>query len=279
MNRAGRLEDQTCLIVGGTGGIGLATAQRFLCEGARVVVSGRTTEEAQLAAEALGGQAEAIAADLGEPGVSSADAANLIGEAVRRLGGRLDILFHVAGISGRSMGDGPLAECSLEGWERVLFVNATAAFLTNQAAVRQMLTQPLNRHGLRGAVLNLGSVLSRSPSPKLFGTIAYAASKGALESLTLAAAARYAADRIRFNLLAPSLIDTPMSRRAMGDPRIQTYLRAKQPIRGGAGEPDDVAEAALFLCEPASRFLTGEILTVDGGWRIAEGVQQSDESS
>ena len=273
----GRLENQTCLIVGGTGGIGLATAHRFLVEGARVAISGRTPLETRAGAEALSDRAEAFTADLSDSSSSEATASKLIAEAAESLGGRLDILFHVAGISGRSLGDGPLDECSLAGWEQVLRVNATAVFLTNRAAVRRMAAQPLDRHGLRGTVLNLGSVLGRSPSPRLFGTIAYAASKGALESLTLAAAARYAADGIRFNLLAPSLIDTPMSQRAMGDPRIQAYLRAKQPIRGGAGQPDDAAEAALFLCEPASRFITGEILTIDGGWRIAEGDQRSDE--
>ena len=75
--------------------------------------------------------------------------------------------------------------------------------------------------------------------------------------MTLAAAARYARDRIRFNLLAPGLIDTPMAARAVGDPAIRAYLATKQPLAGGPGTPDDCAEAALYLCEPASRFVTG----------------------
>ena len=186
--------------------------------------------------------------------------------ALDALGGRLDVLLHVAGISGRKFGDGPLHECSNEGWERVMRTNAQGVFLTNRAAVRVMLDQPLDAAGLRGTVVNVGSVVDRSPSPVHFGTLAYAASKGAVRALTLAAAARYAPDRIRFNLLAPGLIDTPMAARAVNDHRLRPYLASKQPMAGGPGSADDVAEAALYLCEPASRFVTGAELVVDGGW-------------
>ena len=94
-------------------------------------------------------------------------------------------------------------------------INAHGVFLTNREAVRSMLEQPLDATGLRGTVVNVGSVLDRSPSPRHFGTLAYAASKGAVRAMTLAAAARYAPDRIRFNLLVPGLIDTPMAARAV----------------------------------------------------------------
>ena len=90
-------------------------------------------------------------------------------------------------------------------------------------------------------------------------------------ALTLASAARYALDRIRFNLLSPGLIDTPMATRAVNDIRLRPYLESKQPMAGGPGLADDVAEAALYLCEPASRFVTGAELVVDGGWSISEG--------
>jgi NAD(P)-dependent dehydrogenase (short-subunit alcohol dehydrogenase family) len=149
-------------------------------------------------------------------------------------------------------------------------------FLTNQAAIRQMLTQPLDDAGLRGTILNMGSVLAWSPSPHDFGTYAYAASKGAVRAMTLAAAARYAGDRVRFNLLAPGLIETPMSARAVSDPAIRGYLASKQPVTGGPGSPDDCAEGALYLCESASRFVTGVVLTIDGGWCISEGQHPPD---
>jgi NAD(P)-dependent dehydrogenase (short-subunit alcohol dehydrogenase family) len=139
-----------------------------------------------------------------------------------------------------------------------------------------MLRQPFDAVGLRGTVLNVGSVLDRSPSPVHFATLAYAASKGAIRALTAASAARYAAEKIRFNLLVPSLIDTPMAARATNDPRILSYLTTKQPITRGPGSAEDVAEAALYLCEPRSRFVTGAELVVDGGWCVSEGVAQSD---
>jgi NAD(P)-dependent dehydrogenase (short-subunit alcohol dehydrogenase family) len=153
----------------------------------------------------------------------------------------------------------------------VMQINALGVFLTNREAVQIMLQQPPDETGLRGTVVNVGSVLDRSPAPAHFGTIAYAASKGAVRALTLAAAARYAPERIRFNLLVPGLIDTPMAARAVNDARIRPYLAARQPMASGPGSAEDVAEAALYLCEPASRFVTGSELVVDGGWCVSEG--------
>lgn len=157
--------------------------------------------------------------------------------------------------------------------------NAQGVFLTNRAAVRVMLDQPLDATGVRGAVVNVGSVVDRSPSPLHFGTLAYAVSKGAVRSMTLASAARYAPDRVRFNLLAPGLIDTPMAARAVNDIRLRLYLGSKQPIAGGPGLAADVAEGALYLCEPASRFVTGAELVIDGGWSVSEGHGEGDTPS
>jgi NAD(P)-dependent dehydrogenase (short-subunit alcohol dehydrogenase family) len=271
MPPARRLDDRRCLIIGGTSGIGLASARRFLEEGARVVVCGRSAQGCEAAIpplEAFGPRnVHAITADAADP--KSVD--YLFHRAVELLDGRIDVVFHVAGISGRRFGDGPLHECEVEGWDVVLNANARSTFLTNRAAVRRMLAQEPDRDGLRGTVLNMGSVLGWSPSPDFFGTYAYAASKGAIEAMTTAAAARYARDKVRFNLIAPALIDTPMARRACGDPAILAYLEAKQPMAGGPGTAEDCAEAALYLCEPASRFLTGVVLNVDGGWCVSEG--------
>ncbi len=236
---------------------------------ARVVIAGRSEETGREALTRLEPLAVEgfVVADAG----SSGDVEHLFSEALALLGGRLDVLFHVAGISGRRFGDGPLHECTEAGWDTVLDTNARGLFLTNRAAVRQMLSQPIDDHGLRGTVLNMGSVLGWSPSPHHFGTFAYAASKGAIRSMTIAAAARYAPNRIRFNLIAPALIETPMARRAASDPEVLDFLATKQPLASGPGHPDDCAEAALYLCEPASRFVTGAALTVDGGWCVSEG--------
>jgi NAD(P)-dependent dehydrogenase (short-subunit alcohol dehydrogenase family) len=266
---AGRMAGSCCLIVGGTSGIGLVSARRFLQEGAKVVVTGLTLEASREALEILRdrGPVWSLVADVRDP--ASVEAAFTAAHVL--LGGRLDVLFHVAGISGRAFGDGPLHDASIEGWNAVLNANARGTFLTNRAAVRQMMAQERDDTGLRGTVLNIGSVLTDSPSPEHFGTIGYAASKGAVRALTLAAAARYAPERIRFNLLSPGLIDTPMAARALADPSIMAYLASKQPMSGGPGDPSDCAEAAVYLCEPASRFVTGVELTVDGGWSVSEG--------
>lgn len=263
--RPRRLEGRNCLIVGGTSGIGLASARRFLEEGARVVVAG--LDDPALDALRPLGPCAGWSIDASR----APDVAFLFEQALDFLGGRLDVLFHVAGVSGRRHGDGPLAECTRGGWDRVMDVNASAVFHTNQAALRIMLAQDRDPAGLRGSVTNVGSVLARHPSPDLFGTYAYAASKGAIEAMTRSAAARYARDGVRFNLLVPGLIDTPMAARAVGDPRIRDYLRTKQPLSDGPGTAEDCAEAALFLCEPASRLITGAVLNVDGGWSLAEG--------
>lgn len=269
MARPGRLEGSACLIVGGTSGIGLATARRFLEEGARVVIAGRSDATGEAALEALNASDRAWFESCDARNSQSVD--QLFESALRHLEGRLDVLFHVAGISGRRHGDGPLHECSNTGWDTVMEANARSLFLTNRAAVQRMRAQPLDVHGIRGAILNMGSVLAGSPAPRYFGTIAYAASKGAIRAFTRAAAAQYARERIRFNLIEPALIDTPMATRAAQDPEILAYLATKQPMTNGPGLAEDCAQAALTLCEPSARFITGAELTVDGGWCVSEG--------
>lgn len=266
---AGRLAGRTCMIVGGTGGIGLAATRRFLREGAHVLVAGLAPGLDDAARRALGDDDRLahIVVDASNP----ADVERMFLEFSRLVNPRLDILLHVAGISGRRWGDGPLHECSDEGWHHVLASNAYGTFLTNRGAVRTMRSQDPDDHGLRGTIVNIGSILAESPAPEHFSTIAYASSKGAIRALTIASASRYAEEKIRFNLIEPGLIETPMASRAVGDPRIAHYLATKQPMRGGPGLAEDVAEAALFLCEPATSFITGAVVPVDGGWHLADG--------
>jgi NAD(P)-dependent dehydrogenase (short-subunit alcohol dehydrogenase family) len=133
--------------------------------------------------------------------------------------------------------------------------------------VRQFLKQ-----GGGGAVVNVGSVLAWSPSPEFFGTYAYAAAKSAIVGMTRSAAAYFARENIRFNLLAPGLVETPMSGRAAGDEAIMAFVRAKQPLDGGRiGRPEDMDAAAVYLFSDGARFVTGQVLAVDGGWSVSEG--------
>jgi NAD(P)-dependent dehydrogenase (short-subunit alcohol dehydrogenase family) len=252
-NSMALLAGKRCLIVGGTGGIGLAAARRFAEEGAALALAGLPSDPPP------NFESSFIPADARDP----AQVDGLLQETVRRLGG-LDVFYHVAGISGRRFGDGPLHECSDAGWEATLAANLTSTFLTNRAAVRHFLAQ---RQG--GVILNMASVLAFAPSPQHFDTIAYGASKAAIVAMSRQAAARYAGDGIRINAIAPGLVDTPMAARATQDPEIRRYLQTKQPLAHGPIRPEDLADAAVFLCSDAARLITGVVLPVDAGWCVS----------
>jgi NAD(P)-dependent dehydrogenase (short-subunit alcohol dehydrogenase family) len=178
--------------------------------------------------------------------------------------GRVDALFHVAGVSGRRYGDAPLHECTLDGFEATIKANSVTAFLMNRAVVRYWLVNTL-----AGSVVNMGSVLADSPEPRFFATYAYAASKGAITAMTRASAAFYAPQGIRFNVIAPGLVRTAMSERAQTNTEIMDFVEKKQPLTKGILEPADVARAALFLLGEESRPITGQVLTVDAGWSLS----------
>jgi NAD(P)-dependent dehydrogenase (short-subunit alcohol dehydrogenase family) len=128
------------------------------------------------------------------------------------------------------------------------------------------------QHEQGGVILNMGSVLGFSPSPRYFATHAYAAAKSAVIGFSKSLAAYYAKDNIRVNVLAPGLVETPMAQRAAKDDQIQKFIRTKQPLDGGRiGRPQDLDGAVSFLLSDQSTFITGQVLTVDGGWCLSEG--------
>ena len=139
--------------------------------------------------------------------------------------------------------------------------------LSNRAAVNTFLEQDIG-----GAILNMGSVLGFSPSPEYFATHAYAATKSSIIGFSKSIAAYYAKNNIRVNVVAPALVETPMAKRAAQDDTIQSFIQTKQPLDGGRiGQPKDLDGACCFLLSDEAGFITGQVLTVDGGWCISEG--------
>lgn len=260
-----RLRERVILITGSTG-IAAATAVRCAAEGASVFVISRSSEHARALAERLERDGAASGWASAELAVDTeADAA--VAAAVARFG-RIDGLFAVAGGSGRRFGDGPIHELTAQGWDKTLEINLRSQAMTCRAVVRQMLAQELNSSGTQGSILLMGSVTSTDPSPELFATHAYAAAKGATTALMTAMAATYVNDRIRVNVVAPSLTDTPMATRASNDPAIRAYAARKQPLAGEMMDPDEVAHAAVYFLSDESRAVTGQVLKVDGGWSV-----------
>lgn len=260
------LEGAGVVIVGGTTGLGLSAARACVREGAGVVVVGRNPDSVAAAVGELGalaaGRAEGFAGDA----VAAGTAVEAIERCVTRFG-RFDALYHVAGGSGRCFGDGPLHEVSDECIDATLDLNLKSLILSNRAAVKRFLAQ-----GGPGSILNMGSVLGWSPSPKYFTTHVYAAAKSAIVGFSKSVAARYAADDIRVNVIAPALVETPMARRAAEDEVIQSFIRTKQPLDGGRiGRPEDLDDLAVYLLSRRSRFVTGQVIAVDGGWTVSEG--------
>jgi NAD(P)-dependent dehydrogenase (short-subunit alcohol dehydrogenase family) len=239
-----RLQNKVAIVTGGASGIGLATAQLFIEEGAQVIVL-------DINSSAL----DAILVDVTSPTEVESAMKEVVGKY-----GRLDALVNIAGGSGRKWGDGPTDTCTLEGWEKTLALNLDSVFYCCKYALQVMISQG------RGVIVNVSSVLGMVGGDDDFATHAYATSKGGVISLTRSIASYYAPRGIRANVICPGLIATPMSQRAQENEQIRARLPQLQPLTGDFGSSQDVASAALYLASDESSFVTGSVLTVDGGW-------------
>jgi NAD(P)-dependent dehydrogenase (short-subunit alcohol dehydrogenase family) len=255
--RSGALEGKVALITGAATGIGRASAVLFAREGARVILVDLRLpelEEAVAAVREAGGRNEAatyVVADLSDPEAC----ASAVEQGVQTYG-RLDILFNNAGVGTLWVG-GTVETIDLEHWDQALDVNVRAMYLVSKAAV------PHLRAAGGGAIVNTASVAAlRSSRPR--PSHAYAASKGAVLSLTRAMAVSYGKDRIRVNAICPGLIRTRLTVDIVEAAENAAAEDDGIPI-GRVGEPDDIARCALFLASDASSFITGTQIVVDGG--------------
>lgn len=246
-----RLADKVALITGAGSGIGRAAALLFAREGAAVVVSDVTVqagEETAAAIRAAGGQASFIEANVAEAAAVEA----LIARTVK-IHGRLDCAFNNAGIEGLTA---LTADCTEENWDRTLATNLKGVWLCLRAELKQMLEQG------GGAIVNTASVAGLVG---FVGLPAYVASKHGIVGLTKTAALEYAQHGIRVNAICPGVIQTAMiDRLAQRSPQAMAGFNAMEPV-GRLGRPEEIAEAALWLCSDAASFVTGAALAVDGG--------------
>ncbi|PYN98394.1 MAG: 2-deoxy-D-gluconate 3-dehydrogenase [Candidatus Rokuibacteriota bacterium] len=247
------LKGKVAVVTGGNGGIGLGMAKGLASAGARVVVAARNPEKSAAAVTELqryGGTHLAIETDVSdEKAVTS-----LVARTIERCG-RLDILVNNAGINVRK----PADRLALDEWRSVIDTNLTSALLCSRAA-----HGPMTQAG-GGKIVNIGSMMS------IFGASfapAYGASKGGLVQLTKSLAVAWARDNIQVNAVLPGWIDTDLTRaaRQQVDGLHESVLRRTPAGRWGV--IDDFAGIAIFLASPASDFITGATITVDGGWSI-----------
>ncbi len=243
----GRLAERTALVTGAGRGIGAAIARALDAEGARVALVARTAPELEAVAAELAHDPIVITADLGTadgPGTA-------VAEVLDASGGRLDVLVNNAGTLLRK----PSEELEVEEMDRLWTVNVRSALLTTAAAIPALLANG------RGSVISISSISGLRGAPR---RAVYAATKAALDGMTRSLAMEYGPRGLRFNAVAPGVVETAMWRENLAKPGVTDAVLGLIPTRR-LSSPEEVADAVVFLASDESRAITGEVLSADGG--------------
>jgi NAD(P)-dependent dehydrogenase (short-subunit alcohol dehydrogenase family) len=246
-----RLDGQVALVTGGAGGIGRAICATLAGAGAAVVVADLSLERARQVAKDLAATAAAEARELDVTNEATVD--TLFTSVVDAFG-PVRVLVNCAGIALRA----PALEHTIENWNKVLAVNVTGTFLCSRAVARGMIAAG------GGAIVNIASVMGLSGG-ELYPNVSYQASKGAVVNMTRALALEWAPHGIRVNAIAPTYVRTDFIKPIVENRDLVARIEAMTPLRRLA-EPQEIADAALYLATPASAMVTGHILAVDGGY-------------
>lgn len=239
-----RLENKVAVVTGATSGIGKAIAEKFIKEGAKVVYSDIEAPEGFQTAE----NALFVKCDVSE----SSEVKNLIKETAEKFN-RLDIVVNNAGIGSL----GGILETDDNTWHKTIEINLSGVFYGMREAANYM-----KEHNIRGSIINMSSILGKVG---FAGSISYCASKGGIVQLTHAGALDLAVDKIRVNAIAPGFIETNMTKDILRNEQFNQLINNSTPL-GHVGQVEDIANAAVYLASDESKYVTGEILYVDGGW-------------
>ena len=250
------LKDKVVVITGGGGAIGSAMARQFADNGAKVVVAGRTLETLKQVAEGIkarGGECSAVVADVS----SRESAAHMVEETVA-LYGRLDCLVNNAGINGGPEYRKPIHEYDDDLWQRIMNIDLNGVYYCSKPAVKQMIAQ-----GQGGSIINIGSIVGLTP---LRLQCAFTAAKAGVFNLTKAMALELAEHHIRVNGIAPGSIMFEGTRKLFYADAAKAEAILSHIPQHRAGEPDDIAGMTCFLASEDAGYMTGSIVTIDGGW-------------
>jgi NAD(P)-dependent dehydrogenase (short-subunit alcohol dehydrogenase family) len=244
-----RLEGKTAIVTGSTKGIGLAIARAYVKEGGRVVINSRRDADCAAVARELGAAATPIAADLAR----ADEVRRLAREGERALGGVVDILVNNAGQPRVA----PSEELPEADYRYTLDLNLNGYFILSQEIARGMLVRQ------SGVIVNVSSMNGTVPFPE---RLAYCVSKAGVNMMTKVMAIEWAGRGVRVNAIAPGYVETEFITGLVQKGILDTDRLARRTPMGRLGRVEEIAEAAVFLASPAASFITGEILTVDGGW-------------